>query len=242
MRTPNDWSPPCPHPACVHANRMRQGNVSALATYLTHSGQRRLLRWHTWEPQFAETRAPVFCGLRTAEDKVRMALKMLGVRVDLPGICVVLGGTEATGLAWLQRAAAQAAMSNRHLRRSRPVTQGQLDALGNGIERKHAGETDAAGESLPDGAEGRPWSWSSFAPELRWMLAAMVGPRMLDTAQEVVAVTNARVAGMPACCSDGGTCSRAALIAAFHSVTTFARPGKRGRPRQPRCEPHPALL
>src|SRR2546430_10239581 len=54
-------------------------------------------------------------------------------------------------------------------------------------------------------------------------------------------VTKARVAGIPAFFSDGFTCSLAALIAAFPVVTTFTRTGKRGRPRKPRCEPHPDL-
>src|SRR5262249_26548099 len=34
----------------------------------------------------------------------------------------------------------------------------------------------------------------------------------------------------------------AALIAAFHVVTTFARTGQRGRPRKPRYAPHPELV
>jgi hypothetical protein len=66
------------------------------------------------------------------------------------------------------------------------------------------------------------------------MIAAVVGPRTLDTAKEVVAVPKARVAGIPACFSDGFTCYLAALIAAFHVVTTFARTGKRGHPRNAR--------
>src|SRR5437016_4849596 len=74
------------------------------------------------------------------------------------------------------------------------------------------------------------------------MIAAVVGPRTLDTAKEVVAVTKARVAGIPACFSDGFTCDLAALIAAFHVVTTCARTGQRGRPRQPVCAPQPDLV
>src|SRR5207237_9596995 len=68
------------------------------------------------------------------------------------------------------------------------------------------------------------------------------GPVPADTAQEGLAATNARVAGIPAFFSDCFTCYLAALIAAFHVVTTFARTGKRGRPRKPRCEPHPDLV
>src|SRR6266849_11134260 len=242
MRTPKDWGQPCPNLACAHYNRMACGNVSAIATYLTQSGKRRIFRCHPCAPQFAETRATVFFDLRTAEDKVMMALKMLLVRVDLTGICFVLGVTEETVLAWLRRAAHQAEVINRHLLREQPVTQVQLDEMWNFIERKHACETDATGESLPSGADGRQWIWVSFAPEFRLMLAAIVGPRTLDTAKEVVATTKARVAGVPAFFSDGFTCYLAALIAAFHVVTTFTRTGKRGRPRKPRCAPHPDLV
>jgi len=221
---------------------MQQGNVSAIATYLTQSGTRRIFRCHTCETQFSETRETVFFDLRTAEDKVMMALKMLLVRVDLAGISFVLGVTEETVLAWLRRAAHQAEAINRHLLRNLPVTQVQLDEMWNFIARKHARETDEAGESVPDGEDGRQWIWVSFAPEFRLMIAAVVGPRTLDMAKEVVAVTKARVAGIPAFFSDGFTCYLAALIAAFHVVTTFARTGKRGRPRQPLCAPHPDLV
>jgi IS1 family transposase len=221
---------------------MQQGNVSAIATYLTHSGTRRIFRCHTCVPHFAETRETVFFDLRTSEEKVMLALKMLLVRVDLAGIGFVLGVTEETVLAWLRRAAHQAEVLNRHLLRDLPVTQGQLDELWNFLARKHARETDAAGESVPAGADGRQWVWISFAPEFRLMIAAVVGPRTLDTAQEVVAATKGRVAGIPAFFSDGFTGSLAARIAAFHVVTTFARTGKRGRPRQPLYEPHPELV
>jgi hypothetical protein len=221
---------------------MQQGNVSAIATYLTQSGKRRVLRCNTCATHFAETRETVFFDLRTSEEKVMMALKMLLVRVDLAGICFVLGVTEETVLAWLRRAAHQADAINRHLLRALPVTQVQLDEMWNFIERKHACETDAAGESLPDGEDGRQWVWGSFAPECRLMIAAVVGPRTRDTAKEVVAVTKARVAGIPAFFSDGFTCSLAALIAACHVVTTCARTGKRGRPRKPLSGPHPDLV
>src|SRR5712691_3578162 len=125
MRTPKDWGQPCPNPACAHESRMQRGNVSAIATSLTQRGKRRLLRCHTGETQFAETRETVFFDLRTSEEKVMMALKRLLVRVDLAGICFVLGVTEATVLAWLRRAAEKADAINRHLVRNLPVTQVQ---------------------------------------------------------------------------------------------------------------------
>ena len=242
MRKPKDGGQPCPNPECPHYRRMQQGNVSSIATYLTHSGKRRIFRCHTCAIHFAETRETVFFDLRTSEEKVMMALKMLLGRVDLAGLCFVLGVTEETVLVWLKRAAHQAEAINRHLLRDLPVTQVQLDEMWNFIARKHARETDAAGESLPDGEDGRQWVWISFAPEFRLLIAAVVGPRTLDTAKEIVAATKARVAGIPAFFSDGFTCYLAALIAAFHVVTTFARTGKRGRPRKPLYEPHPELV
>ena len=69
-----------------------------------------------------------------------------------------------------------------------------------------------------------------------------MGPRTLATAKAVVAATNARGAGIPACCSAGVTGSLAARSAACHVVTTCARTGTRGRPRTPSCAPHPALV
>src|SRR5262249_29759514 len=154
MRKPKDWGQPCPNPECTHYRRMQQGNVSAIATYLTQRGKSRIFRCRTCETHFAATRERVFFDLRTSEENVMMALKMLLVRVDLAGIGFVLGVTEETVLAWLRRAAQQAEAINRHLLRDLPVTQVQLDEMWNFIARKHAHETDPAGESLPDGEDG----------------------------------------------------------------------------------------
>jgi len=83
---------------------MPQGNVRAIATYLTHSGKRRVLRRHTCETHFSETRKTVFFDLRTAEDKVMTARKVLLLRGDLAGSSFVLGVTDETGLARHKRA------------------------------------------------------------------------------------------------------------------------------------------
>jgi hypothetical protein len=242
MRHAKHWSQPCPNTQCAQDNLMKTRHVSAIATYLTQSGKRRMFRGRTCATTFAETRDTVFCNLRTAAEKVMMALKRLLVKVDLAGISFVLGVTEETVLVWLARAAPHAEAIHAQVLRDLPVTQVQRDAMWHFIERQHARETDEAGESLPEGADGRQWVWVSCAPEFRLMSAAVVGPRTLDTAQAVVAVTKGRVAGIPACFSDGFTCYLAALIAAFHVVTTCARTGQRGRPRQPVWEPHPALV
>src|SRR5438132_10631385 len=134
MRNTTDWGQPCPNPECMPYRRMKLGNVSAIATYLTHSGKRRIFRCQTCATPFSETRDTVFFDLRTSEEKVMMALKMLLVKVDLAGIRFVLGVTEETVLAWLARAAHKAQEINVHLLRELPVTQVQLDEMWNFIE------------------------------------------------------------------------------------------------------------
>src|SRR5438132_11276498 len=155
MRKPKDWGQPCPNPECTHYRRMQQGNVSAIATYLTQSGKRRIFRCRTCETPFSETRATVFFDLRTSEAKIMMALKMLLVRGDLAGIGFVLGVTEATVLAWLRRAAQQAEALNQHLLRHLPVTQVHLDEMWSFIARQHAREPDEACASLAGAGAGR---------------------------------------------------------------------------------------
>ena len=108
MRRPRDWGHPCPNAECPLFKRMNRGNVSAISTYMTESRKRRIFRCRHCETTFSETQDTVFFDLRTSEEKVMMALKMLLVRVDLSGISFVLGVHEETVLAWLVRAAAKA--------------------------------------------------------------------------------------------------------------------------------------
>lgn len=242
MRRPKDWGQPCPNPECALYHRMNCGNVSAISTYLTASGKRRIFRCRQCATCFSETRETVFFDLRTPEEKVMMALKMLLVRVDLTSIAFVLGVTEETVLEWLTRAAAKAAEINLHLLRDLPVTQVQLDEMWNFIRRKHAAEADAAGESLPEGEDGRQWIFVAFAPEYRLMIEAYVGARTLETTKQVIAATAERVRGIPAFFSDGYTCYLTALIAFYHTVVTFPRTGRPGRPKGPKIEPHEDLV
>jgi IS1 family transposase/transposase-like protein len=242
MRTPSDWGQPCPNPECRQYNVINRGNVRALATYQTQSGKRRIFQCKHCERSFAETRDTVFFDLRTPEEKVMMALKMLLVKVDLAGIGFVLGVTEETTLEWLRRAAQQAETINAHLLRELPVTQVQLDEMWSFVTRKHAKEAELDGESPDTSADGRQWIWLSYAPEWRLMLAAVVGPRTASSALTLIQLTAAMIAGVPCFFSDGFSSYWAALLATYHQVQTFARTGKRGRPRHPRLAPHPDLV
>src|SRR5215813_440528 len=161
---------------------INRGNNSAISTSMTQSGKRRIFRCSKCERPFSETRDTVFFDLRSPEDKVLMALKMLLVKVALSDIGFVLGVTEETVLEWLRRAVQKAHEINAHLLRDLPVTQVQLDEMWSFIRRQHAQPASPDGESTAGSEDGRHWVWISFAPEFRLILAAFVGPRTFDSA------------------------------------------------------------
>ena len=242
MRKPKDWGQPCPNPDCSHYRLMNRGNISAISTYMTQSGKRRIFRCNKCEEPFSETRDTVFFDLRTPEDKVIMALKMLLVKVGLTDIGFVLGVSEETVLMWLKRAAQKAHEINAHLLRDLPVTEVQLDEMWSFIKRKHAQQAEADGESSDLNEDGRQWVWISFAPEFRLILATFVGPRTFESALQLIQMTAAVVLGVPCFFSDGFSCYLSALIEVYHTLKTFPRTGKPGRPKDPVKEPHPDLV
>jgi transposase-like protein len=242
MRKPKEWNPPCPNPACSPYRLMHRGNISALSTSLTQSGTRRSFRCSACAQPFAATRDTVFLDLRPPEEKSIMALKMLLVQVALSDSGFVLGVTAGTVLEWRRRAAQQAEESTAHLRRELPVTQVQRDERWNCIRRKQAQQAGPDGESTEVREDGRQWVWMSFAPDLRLILAACVGPRTFDRAWQLIPRTAAVVWGVPCFCSDGLSGYLSALLAVYHTLKTFPRTGQPGRPQQPVPEPHPELV
>ena len=242
MHKAKAWNQPCPNASCEHYQLMNRGNIRAISTYLTASGKRRIFQCKTCGQTFSETRDTVFFDLRTPEEKVMLALKMLLVRVGLSDIGFVLGVTEQAVLEWLSRAAAQAEKINQHLLRELPVTQVQLDEMWNFIERKRSAQDTPQGESLAEATDGRQWIWVSYAPQFRLILATVVGPRCFASAVQLIQLTAAIVLGVPFFFSDGFSCYLPALLEVYYHLKTFARTGKRGRPKNPVKEPHPDLV
>jgi len=209
---------------------------------MTQSGKRRIFCCNKCERPFSETRDTVFFDLRTPEEKVMMALKMLLVKVALSDIGFVLDVTEETVLEWLRRAAQKAHDINTHLLRDLPVTQVQLDEMWNVIRRTQALQAGPDGESIDWSEDGRQWVWISFAPEFRLILAVFVGPRTLASALQLIQMTAAVVLGVPCFFSDGFSGYLSALIEVYPTLKTFPRTGKPGRPKQSVKEPHQELV
>ena len=241
MRKPKDWGQPCPNPACDHYKLINRGNVKSIATYETQSGKRRIFQCNLCGEQFAETRDTVFFDLRTPEEKVMIVLKLLLCKVELTAISFAFGVTEETTLEWLRRASEKAEEINQNLLRDVKVKQVELDELWNFVLRKRSADVETGGESPEESSDGRQWVWVSFAPEFRLLLATYVGPRTFQSALKLIQMTALVVLGVPVFFSDGFSSYLPALIEVYHQWKTFARTGKRGRPKNPVKEPHPDL-
>ena len=242
MNRPKNWKQPCPNLECKYYTLIGHGTVSALSTYSTQSGRRRIFSCKECKTSFSETRNTVFYDLRTPEETVIMVLKMFLVRVDLSGICFVFGITEETALMWLKRAARQADTINAHLMRNLSVTEIQLDEMWNFIKRKCAEDSTPTGESLESSEDGRQWIWISFAAEFRLILATVVGPRTSESALSLIQKTAEIVKGVPCFFSDGFSSYLQALLAVYYQIITFPHTGKKGRPKDPVTEPHSDLV
>lgn len=74
------------------------------------------------------------------------------------------------------------------------------------------------------------------------MLSVFVGPRTFESALTLIRETAAVVSGIPCYFSDGFSCYLSGLIQVYHQIKTFARTGKRGRPKNPVMEADPQLV
>jgi IS1 family transposase len=170
-----------------------------------------------------------------------IVLKLLLCKVELTAISFALGVTEETTLEWLRRASEKAEEINQNLLREVKVTHVELDELWSFVLRKRSAGAQAHGESPEESSDGRQWVWVSFAPEFRLVLATYVGPRTFQSALKLIQMTALVVLGVPVFFSDGFSSYLPALIEVYHQWKTFARTGKRGRPKNPVKEPHPDL-
>ena len=213
---------------------------------MTKSGKRRIFQCNKCNEAFSETRDTVFFDLKTEEEKVMMALKMILVKVDISGIAFVLNIKEDTILSWLDQAYKKADEINQVLLKELPVTRVELDEMWSFVRRKtNNGEEEDIVHTESDSSaaeEGQQWTWISYAPEFRLILGIVVGPRKSETALSLIALTASIVLGVPCYFSDGFSCYYNALLEHYHQLKIFPKTGKRGRPKEPVKEPHPELV
>ncbi len=242
MKKANNRNQPCPNKSCDRHGLKNQGNIISIGTYMTKSGKRRIFKCGECGETFSETRDTVFYDLRTPEDKVMTALKMIPVRVSLSGISFVLGVTEETVLMWPGRAYEKAGEINSALLTELPVTEVQPDEMQSFVRRTISENSEDGTETPSESEDGRWWIWISYAPEFRLILAMAAGPRTLETAMILIQMTANVVLGVPCFFSDGFSCHFSALIEYYHRIKVFPRTGKPGRPEKSVMKPHENLI
>jgi len=244
MRKAKDWNQPCPNQECEMHGQMNKGNIISKSTYLTKSGKRRVFHCKCCGHSFSETRDTVFFDLKTPEEKVIMALKMILMQVSLSAICFILGVKGETVLTWQDRAYQKADLINKELLKDISVTEVQLDEMWSFVKRKVNGneEKEIVEGKKCEAEEGKQWIWVSYAPEFRLILAMAVGPRTFENALLLIQMTAGIVLGVPCFFSDGFSSYLPALIECYHKIKTFPKTGLRGRPKKPVKEPDKDLV
>jgi len=85
------------------------------------------------------------------------------------------------------------------------------------------------------------WIWVSMATECRLVLSHVIGKRSQRSADSLVKKTAQRLKSLPLFVTDGLRFYKIALLKQYGKLQSFARTGKRGRPRCPRLIPDELL-
>jgi len=126
----------CPNKDCQDYGKAGRGNVVGNGTYKTKSGVVRKYVCKTCSMSFCDRTNTVFYDLRTEDEKVLIALKLVLKGMSLRGISEVLGVKLDTVRGWLQRAAEHCEEVNKVLVHDLQVSKVELDELWTFVQKK----------------------------------------------------------------------------------------------------------
>ena len=126
----------CPNADCMYFQKTGMGNVVANGKYSTQSGGVRKYICRGCGRVFNDRTGTVFFDLRTSDEKVLMALKLLVKGMSVRGIAEVLGSKPDTVLRWLGRAAEHSEQVNSWLLPDLKISRVELDELWSFVEKK----------------------------------------------------------------------------------------------------------
>ncbi len=139
----------CPNKQCRSFGRKGEGNIKGNGRYQTQSGLVRKFICHTCGGVFCERSGTAFYDLRSPEDKVLLALKLVLRGMALRAVAGALEVKLDTVRFWLAQAAAHAEKVNEALVRDVHVERVELDELWTFVRKK----TSAPGRRR----DGRGW-------------------------------------------------------------------------------------
>lgn len=127
----------CPNPKCELYGRQGEGNIVSNGSHPDRSGHRvRKFLCRRCGRSFCDRSNTIFYDLRSPEEKVLMALKLLVKGMPLRGVAEVMEVKLDTVRHWLKVAAAQSEAVNSLLLRELKVSQIELDALWTFVKKK----------------------------------------------------------------------------------------------------------
>ena len=126
----------CPNKNCSQYGQVNKGNIASNGTKGIQSGRVRNFLCRTCGKSFCERRGTVFYDLRSPEDRVLLAIKMLLRGMSLRGIADVLEIKLDTVRFWLTRCADHAQAVNEQLVKEITVSRVELDELWTFVKKK----------------------------------------------------------------------------------------------------------
>ena len=126
----------CPNKECYHYGKVNQGNIAGNGTKKTKSGLVRNFLCRSCRTSFCQRHGTAFYDLRTPEERVMFAIKMLLRGMSLRGIADVLGVRLDTVRFWLIRCADHAEAVNNQLIKEISVSRVELDELWTFVQKK----------------------------------------------------------------------------------------------------------
>jgi len=126
----------CPNEDCRQYGKAGQGNIASNGTKATRSGPVRNFLCRSCGKCFCERRGTAFYDLRTSEDRILLAIKLLLRGMSLRGIAEVLEVKLDTVRLWLSRCAEHAEAVNDQVVREIAVSRVELDELWTFVRKK----------------------------------------------------------------------------------------------------------
>lgn len=131
----------CPNEECEQYGRTGQGNIVGNGTYETKSGRVRKYICRTCGKVFCDRSNTMFYDLRTSEDKVVLALKLILKGMSQRSIAEVLEVCPESVSSWLSRASDQSEAITETKLKDLEVSRVEMDELWTFVGKKESQKT-----------------------------------------------------------------------------------------------------
>ena len=139
-KTPSYSEVFCPNKECSEYGKVGKGNIVSNGTYSSRNGRLRKFICRSCGKVFNERTGTMFFDLRTPDEKVLLALKLLLKGMGIRAIAEVLDSKPDTVLGWLRRAAEHSEEVEKYWLKDLKVSKVELDELWTFVQKKRLKE------------------------------------------------------------------------------------------------------